>query len=327
METETLTTEEARWSGGWRMHPLLGFAISTVFVILVVSVSPVFLVFLMPRHPLAFEIAARGVPVVLIAIGYFLLVKYGERLPHGFDEAVALPLRRRPVRDFLIGCGIAVAMVSVCVMLIATIGEFNWRTAVTASAVRRTVIVLIMTLVAALLEELMFRGYPFQRLALGLAAISKSWVHLSSAATATAIGRVGAVLVFSALFGAIHLGNPGASKLGFINTIAIGVTLAVTYFWTDSLWMPFGLHFGWNFVLGVVFGLPVSGLRIFETFAHGTAHGPRWLTGGSYGIEASATGTVVIVVATFLLLYRWRSAELKSSGKADELPVAGIQEK
>jgi uncharacterized protein len=327
METETLTTEEARWSGGWRMHPLLGFAISTVFVILVVSVSPVFLVFLMPRHPLAFEIAARGVPVVLIAIGYFLLVKYGERLPHGFDEAVALPLRRRPVRDFLIGCGIAVAMVSVCVVLIATVGEFNWRMAVTAAAARRTLVVLIMTLIAALLEELMFRGYPFQRLALGLSAISKSWVRVTSGATATAIGRVGAVLVFSALFGAIHLGNPGASRLGFINTIAIGVTLAVVYFWTDALWMAFGLHFGWNFVLGVIFGLPVSGLRIFETFAHGTAHGPRWLTGGSYGIEASATGTVVIVVATLLLLCRWRSAELKSSGKADELPVVGIQEK
>lgn len=308
METETLTTEEARWSGGWRMHPLLGFAISTVFVILVVSVSPVFLVFLMPRHPLAFEIAVRGVPVVLIAIGYFLLVKYGERLPHGFDEAVALPLRRRPVRDFLVGCGIAVAMVSVCVVLIATIGEFNWRVAMTAAAVRRTVVVLIMTLVAALLEELMFRGYPFQRLALGLSAISKSWVRLSSVATATAIGRVGAVLVFSALFGAIHLGNPGASTLGFINTIAIGVTLAVVYFWTDALWMAFGLHFGWNFVLGVVFGLPVSGLRIFETFAHGTAHGPRWLTGGSYGIEASATGTVIIVVATLVLLYWWKRA-------------------
>ena len=96
---------------------------------------------------------------------------------------------------------------------------------------------------------------------------------------------------------------------------------------SDALWMAFGLHFGWNFVLGVLFLWPVSGLRIFETFAHGTAHGPQWLTGGSYGIEASATGTVVIVVATLLLLYWWRSEEQKSSGKAGELPVASIQEK
>ena len=308
METETLTTEEVRWSGGWRMHPLLGFAISTVFVILVVSLIPRAAYFLIPRHPLAYEIAARGVPVLLIAIGYYVLVRYGEKLPLGLDEAIALPLRRRPVRDFLIGCGIAVTMVSVCVVLIAALGDYGWRAAVSAAAVRRTMIVMFMTLVAALLEELMFRGYPFQRLALGLSAISNSWGRLSSAATATAIGRIGAVLVFSALFGAIHLGNPGASRLGFINTSAIGVTLAVTYFWSNALWMPLGLHFGWNFVLGVVFGLPVSGLRIFETFAHGTAHGPRWLTGGSYGIEASATGTAVIIIATLLLLYWWRRA-------------------
>jgi hypothetical protein len=327
METDALTSEEQRWAEPRRLHPLLGFAISTVYVILVVFFSPALLFFMMPRHPLAFEIVARGFPVVLIAIGYYALVRYGEKLQRSVDEAIALPLRRRPVRDFLIGCGIAVAMVSACVVMIATVGEFNWRAAVSATAARRTFVVLIMTLVAALLEELMFRGYPFQRLALGLSAISKSWVRVTSGATATAIGRVGAVLVFSAMFGAIHLGNPGASKLGFINTIAIGVTLAVVYFWTDALWMAFGLHFGWNFVLGVLFGLPVSGLRIFETFAHGTAHGPRWLTGGSYGIEASATGTVVIVVATLLLLYWWRSEEQKSSGKAGELPVASIQEK
>jgi hypothetical protein len=89
--------------------------------------------------------------------------------------------------------------------------------------------------------------------------------------------------------------------------------------------MPFGLHFGWTFVLGVVFGLPVSGLTIFATMIHGKASGPRWLTGGSYGVEASATGSAVIVIATVLLWLWLRPQEQAEIRKEDELPLPGIQ--
>ena len=129
----------------------------------------------------------------------------------------------------------------------------------------------------ALAEELMFRGYPFQRLVEG-------------------IGAPGAIVVFSVLFGVVHLSNPGASVWGLINTVAIGVLLSLAYLRTNALWLPWGIHdFAWNTVLGLILGLPVSGLRLFNVMVHATAIGPKWLTGGSYGIEASAPGAVAIV--------------------------------
>ena len=115
--------------------------------------------------------------------------------------------------------------------------------------------VLIVLLVGALAEELMFRGYPFQHLEEG-------------------IGAVGAIVVFSVMFGAVHLSNPGASIWGLINTILIGILLSVAYLRTRALWLPWGIHFGWNFALGFLFGLPVSGLRIFNVVVRTSVTGP-----------------------------------------------------
>jgi hypothetical protein len=149
----------------------------------------------------------------------------------------------------------------------------------------------------ALAEELMFRGYPFQRLVEG-------------------IGAAGSIVVFSVLFGVVHLSNPGATLWGLGNTVAIGVLFSVVYLRTGSLWMPWGLHLAWNTALGLVLGLPVSGLRLFNVAVHGTASGPRWLTGGSYGIEASAPGAFAIGVG---LVIAWKAPIERLNGRVAPL--------
>ncbi len=175
----------------------------------------------------------------------------------------------------------------------------------------RVVVVLIVLVFGALAEEMMFRGYPFQRLE-------------------EAIGPTGAIAVFSLLFAAVHLSNPGASPLGLLNTVLIGIVLAIAYLRTRALWLSWGIHFGWNATLGLLFGLPVSGLRIFNVVTHATAKGPRWLTGGSYGIEASAPGAVAVIIG-LVVVCKWPVTRL---GKPLTFPgpdpehldsIAGIQ--
>ena len=145
--------------------------------------------------------------------------------------------------------------------------------------------------VGALLEELTFRGYPFQKLT-------------------EACGAFWAVVVLSALFGAVHLGNPDAGgwlSWGFFNTLAVGVLFALARIRSGSLWFSFGLHFGWNLFQGAVFGLPVSGLSEFSTLVTASAHGSLALTGGAYGPEASATCSIVLVIALPLIWQLTRS--------------------
>jgi hypothetical protein len=129
-------------------------------------------------------------------------------------------------------------------------------------------------------EELSFRGYAFQ-------SLTKS------------VGPIASIATFSVWFGAVHLMNPHAGGIlswSFLNTIGVGALFAVAYLRTRSLWMPIGMHFGWNLALGTLFGLPVSGLDYFAVLVHGKAVGPKWLTGGFYGVEASATGAAVILL-------------------------------
>ena len=186
------------------------------------------------------------------------------------------------VRQFAVGCGIGVLLVMMAVAPVAIWGRVSFRTAISPFNIARAAVVLGVLIAGALAEELMFRGYPFQRLVEG-------------------IGPLGAIIVFSVLFGVVHLSNPGESVWGLINTVAIGILLAIAYLRTKALWLPWGIHFAWNATLGLALGLPVSGLRLFNVAVHGTAIGPKWLTGGSYGIEASAPGALAIVAGLILI--------------------------
>ncbi len=136
--------------------------------------------------------------------------------------------------------------------------------------------------VAAMVEEVSFRGYPFQKLV-------------------DSIGSLLAVIAFSALFGLAHWHNPNATITSTANTALVGVLFAVAYLRTRALWLPWGIHFAWNFTLGAVFGLPVSGLDL-STWVHGSAFGPVWLTGGSYGVEGGIAGTIAIALGFGLVL-------------------------
>ncbi|MBI5292201.1 MAG: CPBP family intramembrane metalloprotease [Chloroflexi bacterium] len=138
--------------------------------------------------------------------------------------------------------------------------------------------------VVGVVEELYTRGYLMQTLAEGL-------------------GLTWAVLISSALFGLLHLANPNASWISTFNLVIAGVFLALGYVVTRRLWLPIGLHFGWNFFQGTVFGFPVSGgegftlIRLAET-------GPDLATGGAFGPEAGLTG-LGAMAAGMALIAAW----------------------
>jgi hypothetical protein len=72
---------------------------------------------------------------------------------------------------------------------------------------------------------------------------------------------------------------------------------------TRALWLSWGIHFGWNTTLGFLFGFPVSGYRVFNVIRRSYPVGPDWLTGGNYGVEAGATGTIAILVGMLIVSF------------------------
>lgn len=154
---------------------------------------------------------------------------------------------------------------------------------------------------AAVAEELVFRGAIFR--------IVEEW-----------LGTAAALLVSSVVFGLLHAANPGATP---VSTIAValeaGTLLGIAYSASRSLWLPIGLHFGWNFTEGGVFGAAVSGGPT-HGLIQSVLSGPKLLTGGAFGPEASVFAVAVCLCATAILGIwtvrhgRWRPWRRRPSG-------------
>ena len=143
---------------------------------------------------------------------------------------------------------------------------------------------LLSAFAGAVLEEMIFRGFFF-RLVAGLGG---NWTALA---------------VTSALFGLAHLGNHAATLASSAAvTIEAGVLLGAAYAASGSLWLPIGIHAGWNFAEGSVFGMVVSGHAHRAAWVGGELHGPALLTGGAFGPEASIAAVVVCLGAATIYL-------------------------
>ncbi len=110
-------------------------------------------------------------------------------------------------------------------------------------------------------------------------------------------------LLFGALFfGVAHLFNQSATLWSaFAIAVEAGILLTLAFMFTRRIWMAFGIHFGWNFVQASVLGLPASGLS-FPGLITSELTGPVWITGGSFGVEASPITLGLGLILSFLLL-------------------------
>ncbi len=156
----------------------------------------------------------------------------------------------------------------------ADASEGHWRT---------FVFITLILILGAAGEEILFRGYGFQ-------------VLLRSTGPFTAILPVGV------LFGAMHSSNPHASNLGLVNTAGFGMLFGYAFWRSRDLWLPFGLHFGWNFTLPF-FGTSLSGVKMGVTgYELQWKAGELW-SGGEYGPEASIS-TSIVLLALFVFLWK-----------------------
>ncbi len=148
-------------------------------------------------------------------------------------------------------------------------------------------------------EEILFRGYGFQILL-------------------RAMGTWTVVLPVGVIFGAMHSSNPHASWLGVANTAGFGILFGYAFVRSHDLWLPIGLHFGWNFTLPL-FGVAVSGLTMRLTgFTMHWFAGDLW-SGGAYGPEASILTSAVLLL---LFVFLWK-APIRRQPSALLDPAAG----
>ena len=137
--------------------------------------------------------------------------------------------------------------------------------------------------VVAWWEELVFRGYIFQNLIDGA-------------------GMIWAIIISSLAFGLIHILNPEGTIMGGLLIVLITPQLIYAYLKTGQLWLPMGLHLGWNFFQASIFGYPSSG-NVSASLISQSPVGPEWLSGGKFGAEGSVLIIPVTILSYFLVHY------------------------
>ena len=273
-----------------RVRPILRFFLSVPLVFLAMYLADATASFI--ASPKDMEGWGRIVWSTLLLLpallaAFKLLTAVFDRKPL---RSIGLAFCGRWRMEFGIGLGLGALMILSVAATESVLGvaKFLWSPVSAGRFLGWGGATLVLLLVAATNEELVFRGYPFQRLA-------------------ESLGGPGAVAVSSALFGVVHLGNPSHSWISTLNTMLVGVPLAVSYLRTRALWMPVGIHFAWNFLQGFGLGLPISGFSVPLSVLKAEVNGGVLLTGGRYGPEASILTTIVIVAATG---YLWRAKSI-----------------
>lgn len=216
-----------------------------------------------------------------------------------FHEAplLSVGLHWNPIAGRNLGIGLLLggSAGAVVTLLPAAWGALHWQTAGETFSWGALGMFLVLILFSAIGEEVLFRGFPLQRL------------HET-------FGPVPAVLVTSLVFGWMHAGNLSFTWLAFANTVLWGAVFACAWLKSGDLWLPIGLHTGWNWMLPLL-GVELSGFTLELTGYRLVGEGTLW-DGGAYGPEAGILTTMLVPVLLYVL---WRAPIRRSDWRLPAL--------
>ncbi|MCX6064262.1 MAG: type II CAAX endopeptidase family protein [Chloroflexi bacterium] len=288
-----ISNSEPRLRAGWRLlvHTLLLVLLSTVTGMIVFIPIGLFKVsFDSPLAMLANELTM----LVAITGATFLTRRFLDRRS---IVSLGLKLNAKALLDVLTGIVITFFQMGLIFGLEVALGwtkfeGFAWQTETASTVASGLAAWLVVFLIVGWQEELLSRGYHLQTLESGF---NLFW----------------GVLISSSIFGVLHIFNPSANWLSTLGIVLAGLFLALPYLLTRQLWLSIGLHIGWNFFEGVVFGFPVSGTDSFHLLRH-TVSGPVLWTGGAFGPEA---GLLVIPALIFgsLLVFAYTRLKIQKT--------------
>lgn len=224
-----------------------------------------------------FPLIEQAALLFLLLMGFAAMGFWLDRQSRPISDQ-GLPRREGWLRETGMGLATGWGIALVCVLTLTIAGGIAITLFTGSSAWGWLAVDVAFFAIAAMAEEVAFRGYAFQ-----------SFIR--------AVGPVGATLTFAAIYAIIQALNPGANRASVVVSLAFSLLLSTAYLRTRALWVSWGLNFGWKASRALVFGLAISGVSNHSPVVQGDPMGPFWLTGGAYGLEGSWLAFVVLLAA------------------------------
>lgn len=254
-------------------------------------------------------VSSEWKPLVEQAMLAFLLLLgfagLGFTLNRQVQPVSAQGFPRRPgwTGEFGMGMAVGWAAALVCVLAMALFGGITIRLSLSLASWGWLAVNVLYFVLLCLAEEIVFRGYAFQRFA-------------------RATGNVGAVFGFALLYAFLVSMFPYAGRTAAMVSFVLAVVLSIAYLRTRALWVSWGLNFGWKASRAILFGLAVNGDASHSSVVQGDPTGSFWLTGGGFGLESSWFAFLVML-ALVPVIYRM-TRDLDFRYNALEIVPGGI---
>ena len=288
-----ISPDETRLRSGWRLL-LQTLLLLLIGLIIVIPLSILIQYIQLPPIPVLEIILNGSIQFVAITASVFISRRIFDR-----RTIISLGLRfdKTAVEDLLAGFLIPALMIALILIIERVLGWTEILGVTWQQNPLQTVLPSILTGLAAFIivgwqEELLTRGYQLQNLEDGL--------NLPLA-----------LILSSFVFGALHLANPNSEQklMVTLGIFLAGLFFGYAYIRTRQLWLPIGLHIGWNFFEGPIFGFPVSGLEANGLFIH-NPNGPELITGGAFGPEAGLIIIPALLLGVGLVYYVTHGREI-----------------
>ena len=279
-----ISSNELRLRAGWRL--LLQTLLMIILAVLLQSVLGI--IFIPGKNGNLELFSGQILELVVFSISIYIARRFLDRRSF---VSLGLRINKQAVRDIFIGIVIAFVMMGSIYFLEVAAGWLTFESFAWQNETATNVITGVFTFLAVFVfvgwnEELLSRGYHLQTFVSG---INLFW----------------GVVISSSVFGLAHLGNPNATWVSAAGIFFAGVFFAYAFLRTGQLWLSIGLHIGWNFFEGVIFGFPVSGLDIYRLIHH-QVQGPKIWTGGAFGPEAGLIVLPALGLGSALIYFNTR---------------------
>jgi uncharacterized protein len=224
-----------------------------------------------------------------------------SRLERRHFGEYGMPLALAFGKNFWIGLIWGIITVSALMFAIHTVDGYSFGTVELAASdiARYAAEWAAAFLLVGIAEEFLFRGYLQYTLTSGM----RFWP---------------AAVVLSCIFGAVHLRNPGEGPIGALSVFVTGIFLVFTLRRTGTLWFGIGFHAAYDFGETFLYSVPDSGIVARGHLLASSFHGPRWLTGGTVGPEASIFDFVIIAIVFVLFDRVYRTAKAYPSPRTSD---------
>lgn len=282
------TSDGSRLRAGWRLAVqsaillTIGFCISIPLFTVLFFLDPAFVASYPNIQPELMLLAVIA-ETFAVTLSVFLARRFLDKQS---IESLGLTLNLQSLFDVLIGIALTLLQMGLIYVIMSQMGwiifeGFAWDVDPLGIVIKNTLLFFLIFILVGWSEELLSRGYHLQTIASGTNLL---W----------------GVILSSAVFSLIHISNTGANWASVAGIFFAGVLFAYAYVRTKQLWLPIGMHIGWNFFEGVVFGFPVSGLDTYA-LTRITVQGPEIWTGGVFGPEAGLIVLPSLVLGAFLI--------------------------